>query len=82
MVRNENTIEEESFMLQIDEVLDNSKLIKKQSFDLPHYIQSKNGKGKQETSIKDYYSLYYDQLIKIFEDFSDFKMTSYQNSSL
>ena len=62
-------MEEASFIIQIEELLENSKLVKIESFDIPEFIFH-----KKCDNIREVLNRIYETLIKIYEDFCDFKI--------
>ncbi len=66
-------MEESTFIMQIEELLENAKMIKSEKFEIPSFIMHK----KNET-LRDILNKFYDALLSIYEEFSDFKILRFQ----
>ena len=73
----ERVMEESSFILQIEELLENSKEIKTEEFKIPRFIFNKKKEIVREIAGK-----FYDQMLRVYEDFADFKIIDYSNEKL
>jgi hypothetical protein len=66
--------DEKAFVLQIEDLLENSRLIKRETLNLPEFIYS-----QRPEQFKDLLSGFYDQILTVYEEFSDFKIIKFQN---
>jgi hypothetical protein len=62
-------MDENGFILQVEEMLDNSRLIGRESLKVPSFVFYQRAEDSKETL-----SDFYDQILRVYEDFSDFQV--------
>lgn len=66
-----------TFLLQIQELLESSKLLFREELRIPEYLFN-----ERPENFKDLLSQFYDQIMKVYEDFSDFKILKFQDEHI
>jgi hypothetical protein len=70
-------VNDSTFLLQIQELLESSKLLFKEELRIPEYLFN-----ERPENFKDLLSQFYDQIMKVYEDFSDFKILKFQDEPI
>jgi hypothetical protein len=70
-------VNDSTFLLQIQELLESSKLLFREELRIPEYLFN-----ERPENFKDLLSQFYDQIMKVYEDFSDFKILKFQDEPI